>query len=56
MFRFYIFDPFEGRPLGTNSKEVANQYAMCDDYFVIDAEQNLWLKDLGVQEEIIETT
>jgi hypothetical protein len=56
MFRYYIFDPFEGKPVGTNSSTVAEHYAMCEDYFVIDTEQNLWLMSLGVMADIEETT
>lgn len=43
MFRYYIFDPFEGRPIGTNNFEIAKEYAICEDYFVIDAGKSTWI-------------
>lgn len=43
MFRYYIFDPFEGRPVGTNSTEVAYEFAAAEDFFVVDTNTNRWL-------------
>ena len=54
MFKFYIFDPFEGRPLGTNNAEVAKEYAICEDYFVVNAENSTWVMTDLSEEPIID--
>lgn len=53
-FRYYIVNMFDGRPSGTNDKSVADNYALCDDAFVIDTETNLWLTSDGSTSEINE--
>ena len=40
-FRYYIIDLTEGTIIGTNSSAVADHYAVCDDFFVIDAKDGL---------------
>ncbi|MBK8191588.1 MAG: hypothetical protein IPK79_14215 [Vampirovibrionales bacterium] len=44
-FRYYITDLTEGTVLGTNSRQVADHFSECDDYFVIDAQEGLLLQD-----------
>lgn len=44
-FRYYIIDLTEGTIIGTNSSAVADHYAVCDDFFVIDAKDGLLLQD-----------
>lgn len=43
MFKYYIFDPFIGAPIGTNSTAKAQEYAICEDYFVVDVEKSVWI-------------
>lgn len=38
MFRFYIYDPFEGSIKGTDSLEDAMDYAQSEDFHVVDAQ------------------
>jgi len=42
-FRYYITDLYDGDVKGTNDFETANNYAECEDYFVIDVEANEWM-------------
>lgn len=44
-FRYYIIDLTEGAVLGTNNSMIATHYSICDDYFVIDAQNGLLLQD-----------
>jgi hypothetical protein len=53
-FRYYIVNMFDGRPSGTNDKSVADNYALCDDAFVIDTETNEWLDVSGNHSQINE--
>lgn len=42
-WKFLIMDPFSGSYKGTNSKEVADAYAVNEDFFVADVETGEWL-------------
>lgn len=44
-FRYYITDLTEGTVLGTNCSAVADHYAACDDFFVINAQDGLLLQE-----------
>ena len=44
-FRYYITDLYDGAIRGTNSTDVANDYSMCEDFYVLDTETGLWLQD-----------
>lgn len=47
-FRYYIQDPFEGSIVGTDDDDVAKNYAICEDYYVIDTQTGEWvLSDLS---------
>lgn len=37
-YRFYILSLFDGSYLKTNNEETAEQYADCDDFYVLDVE------------------
>lgn len=43
-YRYLIFSISEGQHIGTDSEEVALEYARSEDYFVVDAErgENVW--------------
>lgn len=53
-FRYYITDLFEGEVRGTNDKEVAEQFAPCDDYFVVDALTGEWITGDGDRTDVKE--
>lgn len=55
-FRYYIADTFDGDMKGTNDPEVAKEFAICDDYFVVDTETGAWMADEGEAREIKEAT
>lgn len=42
-FRYYITDLFDGCIKGTNELEVAQVYATCEDFYVVDTETSKWL-------------
>ena len=44
-FRYYIIDLTEGTVLGTDNRLIATHFSICDDYFVIDAQEGLLLQD-----------
>lgn len=43
MFRYYITDIMDGRIVGTDSEEVAKDWAMTEDAFVVDTKTGEWL-------------
>ncbi|MBK8184744.1 MAG: hypothetical protein IPK63_18455 [Candidatus Competibacteraceae bacterium] len=43
-YRYYITDLIEGVVVGTNSRAIADHFAASDDYFVVDAQNGLWLQ------------
>ena len=43
-YRYYITDLIEGVVVGTNSRPIADNFAESDDYFVVDAQNGLWLQ------------
>ncbi len=47
MFRYYISDPFDGCYRGTNDSKVAQDFADCEDYFVVDTVTGMWLTSDG---------
>ena len=42
MYTYYITDLFEGNVTGTNDEKIAKDYALCEDYFVIEPAKNIW--------------
>lgn len=42
-FRYYITDTFNGRILGTEDSQLAEEYAKSEDYFVVDTFTGVWL-------------
>lgn len=44
-FRYYITDLTEGTVLGTNSRQVADHFSECEDYFVVDAQEGLLIQE-----------
>ena len=44
-FRYYITDLTEGVVVGTNSRPIADDFAECEDYFVVDAQEGLWIQE-----------
>jgi hypothetical protein len=42
-FRFYITSTFDGSITGTDSEEIARNYAQSEECFVVDAETGIWL-------------
>lgn len=42
-FRFYIIDTGYGCIKGTDDEAVAAEFAVCEDYFVVDTDTNTWL-------------
>lgn len=50
-FRFYITNTLDGMVRGTDDEGVAKDYAMSEDFFVVDAENGTWLQtDDTIQE------
>lgn len=42
-FRYYITDLYEGKICGTDSSPTAHNYAICEDFFVVDTASGKWL-------------
>ena len=42
-FRYYITDLNQGNVFGVNDDEVAENFAACEDYFVVDSEKGEWI-------------
>jgi hypothetical protein len=42
-FRYYIQDPYLGAIVGTDSEEVARNFAATEEHFVVDTETGKWL-------------
>jgi len=53
-FRYYITDMFDGVVKGTNDEAVAEIYALCPDYFVVDSQEGVWLLESGEADDIKE--
>lgn len=53
-FQYYITDLSEGAIRGTNIERVAVDYSTCEDYFVVDADNNEWLQADGKRVKIAE--
>ncbi len=53
-FRFYITSLMNGAILGTDSETTARDYAVSEDYFVVDTETGLWLAVDGHDMEVLE--
>ena len=51
-FKYYITDIFDGRVKGTNLESVAKEFACCEDFFVVDAENGYWMQEGGAVSEI----
>lgn len=48
-FRYYITNTFNGCLEGTNSTKEAEELAQCEDFFVIDSQDGVWLTPDGAQ-------
>lgn len=46
-FRYYITDLIQGTILGTDYVEKAKNYALSEDYFVVDSENGTWIRSDG---------
>lgn len=46
-FRYYIVPVFSGSPEGTNDIVIAEQFALSEDYLVIEAEIGKWITSTG---------
>lgn len=55
-YRYYIADTFDGDVKGTNDPKVALEFAICEEYFVVDTETGAWMADEGETREIKEAT
>ena len=53
-FRFYITDLFNGCISGTDSEEDANNFASCEDYFVVDTKTGKQLVSSGEERDVEE--
>lgn len=53
-FRYYITSLPDGEILGTNTEEVAENFAMSCDYFVVDTETNQWIMEGGDRQDVRE--
>lgn len=53
-FKFYIVDPDQGEVFGTDSADVAKEAAEDDAFFVIDAEEALFMVTPGESVEIVD--
>lgn len=51
-FRFYITDLFNGEVVGTNDIKRAEEFALVEDYFVIEPKENLWYLSDSTKVEI----
>lgn len=49
-FRYYITDLYEGKICGTDSSPTAHNYAICEDFFVVDTASGKWLTLNGERE------
>jgi hypothetical protein len=52
-FRYYVVELDEGKVLGTDSSEEAEQFADAEEYFVIDSQEGMWMLPDGESTEII---
>lgn len=50
--RYYITDLGEGKVTGTHSKDIAKEFAVSEDYIVIDALHGKWLLPDGSAKDI----
>ena len=50
MFRYYITDTCNGCIVGTNDGTIAQNFAGCEDYFVVDTLTGRWWTESGPQE------
>jgi len=51
-FRYYITNVYEGVIDGTNSPNVAKEFSLDEDYFVVDSEAGEWLRPDGTQNSV----
>ncbi len=51
-FKFYITDLNDGVIHGTNDKEVAENYASCEDYFIVNTDTGKMLTSSGDEIDI----
>ena len=53
-FRYYITNLIAGKIVGTDDEATARNYAMSEDFFVVDTENGTWLLSDGVDDSIEE--
>lgn len=51
-FRYYIVSLYDGYFIGTNKEDVAVDLSQSEDYFVVDAEAGMWLREDGKREPV----
>lgn len=51
-FRFYIWDCYEGAYFGTDDAQLAEDYAACCDYYVVDTETNRQFLEDGTSSDV----
>lgn len=51
-FRYYITNMCAGCIQGTNSPEEAQNFANCEDFFVVDTETGEWLLSEGTRQAV----
>lgn len=42
-FRYYVTDLFDGKIKGTNDEDTAKSLSGCEDYFIVDTQDGVWL-------------
>lgn len=53
-FRYYITNLHVGAIEGSNSLDVAENFANSEDYFVVDSETGQWLQSDGGRVEVVD--
>lgn len=51
-YRYIITDPYDGAVRGTDDDKAAHEFAECEDYFVYDTVDGVWLSTDGERLEI----
>ena len=53
-FRYYITDTNNGIVSGTDDPDLAHDFSLSDDYFVVDSDTGEWLHANGGLEDILD--
>lgn len=51
-FRYIITDTFDGCLKGTDDAKIAEEFAVCEDYFVYDTQEAVWLMADGEKQTV----